>query len=223
MYAIDHALEEVIPEDLLLELSKAGGDDVRTEVPDSAPFASFLAGQEITPPVCHASLALEVALVRENTLALEGVAEDGPAPKSVTKDGPSSEGVVEDDPAPKGPEAGSSSEVSMDVHVGSPLVRSKEAVVTSPSLPAIPTGLATLEVGDLDIEEPIRAARAEIPLGVTLSMDHNLPLVFNPAPDTASVSSLPSDSILMPPTLEFPLFLSNLQLSASLLCSTLIS
>jgi hypothetical protein len=69
MFAIDHALEEVIPEDLLLELPEAGGANVRIEVPDGAPSTSFLVGQEITPPVCHASPTLEGALVRENTPA----------------------------------------------------------------------------------------------------------------------------------------------------------
>lgn len=121
----------------------------------------------------------------------------------MAEDDPTPEGVAEDDPAPGGPEAGSSSAVSMDVHVGSPLVRSEEAVVTSHGLPAIPAGPATLEVCDPGTEDSIRAAGAVIPLGVALSMDYNLPLVFNPAPDIASVSALPSDSISMPPALDF--------------------
>ena len=65
----------------------------------------------------------------------------------MAEDDPTPEGVAEDDPAPGGPEAGSSSAIFMDVHVGSPLVRSEEAVVTSPGLPSIPTGPTTLEVG----------------------------------------------------------------------------
>jgi hypothetical protein len=93
MSAIDHALEEVIPEDLLLELSKAGGVEVRIEVPDSTPSASFLDGQEITPPVYRGSLAPEGALVRENIPAPKGAAEDGPAPEGVTEDDPALEGV----------------------------------------------------------------------------------------------------------------------------------
>jgi hypothetical protein len=91
MSAIDHALEEVILEHLLMELSEAGGADVGIEVLDGVPSASFLAGQETTPPVCHASLALEGALVCENTLAPKGATEDGLAPKDVS----------EDDPAPR--------------------------------------------------------------------------------------------------------------------------
>jgi hypothetical protein len=73
----------------------------------------------------------------------------------------------------------------MNVHVVSPLVRSKEVVVMSPSFPAVPAGLATLEVGDPGTKGPISATTAEIPLGITLSMDYNLPLVFKPTPDTA--------------------------------------
>ena len=103
----------------------------------------------------------------------------------MTEDNPALKGATEDDPAPEGPEAGSSSAVSMDVHVGSPLVRSKEVVVMSTSLPAVPTGLATLEVGDPGTEGPVSATTAEIPLSIALSMDYNLPLVFKPAPDTA--------------------------------------
>jgi hypothetical protein len=48
MSTIDHALEEVILEVLLLEFSEPGSTDIRIEVPEDAPFASFLAGQEIT-------------------------------------------------------------------------------------------------------------------------------------------------------------------------------
>jgi hypothetical protein len=165
MSAIDHVLEEVIPEDLLLDLSEARGADVRIETPNDVPYASFLARKEATPPVCHASPAHEGALVHEDTLALEGVAKDGPAPEGVAKDDTAPEGVVEDDPALEGLEAGSPTAVSMDVHVGSPLVRSEEAVVTI--LVFLLTQLrgwcSTLEVGVPGTEDPMRATRAEIP------------------------------------------------------------
>jgi hypothetical protein len=55
----------------------------------------------------------------EGALASEGGAKDDLAPK----------GGAEDDPAPKDARPGSSSAVSMDVHVGSPLVQSEEPVV----------------------------------------------------------------------------------------------
>jgi hypothetical protein len=118
---------------------------------------------------------------------------------------------------------GSPLAVSMDVHVGSPLVQSQEAVVMGFGLPVSPTGPNTLEVGGPGTEDPMGAPRAEIPLGVTLNMDYNLPLVSNPGPDTSFVSAFPSNSISIPPTLGFHLFLFNLQVRASLLCSTLIS
>jgi hypothetical protein len=70
---------------------------------------------------------------------------------------------AEDDPALEGLEVGSSLAVFMDVHVGSPLVRSEEAVVTSPGLPSIPTGPATLEVGGSSTHDPMHAAGTEIP------------------------------------------------------------
>jgi hypothetical protein len=98
----------------------------------------------------------------------------------------------------------------MDVYVGSPLVRSEEDVVMGSGLSAIPTIPTTLEVGGHGTEDLMGAPGAEIPLGITLSMDYNLPLVSNSAPDTASVSVFPPDSISMPPALGFPLFLSNL-------------
>jgi hypothetical protein len=232
MSAIDHTLEEIIPKHLLLELSEARGADICLEVPDCAPFASFLAGQEMTPPVCHAPPTFKGALIRENTPVPEGIAEGCPAPKGVTKDNSALDGAAEGDLAPEGatkndlategPEASSTSAASMDVHVGSPLVQSEEAMVTSLDLLDVFAGLATLEVSNSITEDLICATGAEIPLGVMLSMNYNIPLAFKPTPDTASVNALPSNSISMPPTLGFPLFLSNLQVSASLPCSIFV-
>jgi hypothetical protein len=91
------------------------------------------------------------------------------------------------------------------------------------SFPISPTGPITLEVGGPGTEDSMGTPGAKIPLGVALSMDYTLPLVSNPTPNVASVIAFPSDSISMPPALGFPLFLSNLQVCASLLCSTLIS
>jgi hypothetical protein len=185
---IDHALEEIIPEDLLLELSEAEGAHICIEVPDGAPSTSFMAGKEITPPVCHASPTFKDDLIHENTLIPEGADEGYPAPEGVTEDNPAPEGAAEgdsapegateDDPAPKGPKAGSSSAASMDVHVGSPLVQSEEVVVTSLDLPAVLAGSATLEVSNLGTKDPISVVGAEIPLGVTLGMNYNLPFAF---------------------------------------------
>jgi hypothetical protein len=158
--------------------------------------------------------------------------EDNPALEGATKGGSTLEGIAEDDlapeetaegdPAPKGPEPGSSSAASMDVHVGSPLVQSEEAVVTSLDLPTAQAGPTTLEVSNPGVEDLPYAVGAKIPLGITLSLNYNPPLVLKPAPDIASISVLPSDSISMPPTLGYPLFLCNLQVSSSLPCFTFI-
>jgi hypothetical protein len=51
MSAIDHALEEIIPEGLLLELPEAGGAGIHVEVPDDVHSASLLVGPEITRAV----------------------------------------------------------------------------------------------------------------------------------------------------------------------------
>jgi hypothetical protein len=110
----------------------------------------------------------------------------------------------------------------MDVHVGSPLVQTKEVVVTSLDLPIGLVGLATLDVSNPGVGGPPYVVGAKIPLGVALSMNYNPPLVFKPTPDTASISALSSDSISMPPALGIPLFLSNLQVSSSLPCSIFI-
>jgi hypothetical protein len=98
----------------------------------------------------------------------------------------------------------------MDVHVGSPLVQSEEAVAMGSGLPTSPTSPTTLEVGGHGTDDMMGALGTKVPLGVTLSMYYNLPLVPKSAPNTASVSVFPSDSISMPPDLGFPLFLSNL-------------
>jgi hypothetical protein len=144
--------------------------------------------------------------------------EDNVAPEGATEGGLAPEGIAEGDPAPKGPEPGSALAASMDVHVGSSLVQSEEATVTSLDLPTALAGPATLQVSNQGVGDPLHAIGAEIPLGVALSMSYNPSLVFKPALDIATISVPPSDSISMPPALGFPLFLSNLQASSSLPC-----
>jgi hypothetical protein len=48
MSAIDHVLEEIIPENFLLEPPETESSIVRTEVPDDVPLAGNPVGQEIT-------------------------------------------------------------------------------------------------------------------------------------------------------------------------------
>jgi hypothetical protein len=105
---------------------------MRVEVPDDVPSASLLGGQEITRAVSHASSTFGGGLIREDISvpdvtcegypALEGTIEDNPAPEGVTEGGPTPKDASKGDLAPEGPELGSSSAASMDVHVGLPSV-----------------------------------------------------------------------------------------------------
>jgi hypothetical protein len=61
MSAIDHALEEIIPKDLLLELPETEGTVIRTEVLNDIPSASNPVGQEITRAVSRTSSTFEGA------------------------------------------------------------------------------------------------------------------------------------------------------------------
>jgi hypothetical protein len=97
--------------------------------------------QELTWTISHASSTMEGGLARGDTLALDvagqghlalvGTTEGASASEGATEDNLVPEGGAKDDLAPKGAELGSSSAASMDVHVGSPLVQSKEPVVMS--------------------------------------------------------------------------------------------
>ena len=71
MSAIDHALEEIIPKDLLLEPPETESSVVHTEVQDDIPLAGNPIGQEKTRTGFHASSTLEGGLARVNTLALD--------------------------------------------------------------------------------------------------------------------------------------------------------
>jgi hypothetical protein len=139
--------------------------------------------------------------------------EGYPTPEGTIEDNLAPEGAAEGDPAPEGPKLGSSSAASMDVHVGSPPVQANEAAVTSLDLPTTLVGLATLEVSNSGVEDPLRAVGAEVPLGIALSMSFNLSLALKPTLDIASTSVPPFDGNSTPPALGFPLFLSNLQVS----------
>jgi hypothetical protein len=46
MFAIDHALEEIIPKHLLLELPETEGAVIRTEVPDDTPQLVIQSGKK---------------------------------------------------------------------------------------------------------------------------------------------------------------------------------
>jgi hypothetical protein len=211
MSAIDHALEEIIPKDLLLELLETERAAIHTEVLDDAPSASNLVGQEITRIVSHASSTFEGGLIHRNTLVPNVTCKGYPALVGTIEDASAPEGAAEDDPAPEGVELGSSLAASMDVHVGSPPVQSEEPVLT-----CLPTALVvpiTLKVSDPGARNPLHAVGDEVPLSVALGTSSNPPLGLKSTLNIASASTLPSDSLSMPPALGFPLFLSNLQVS----------
>jgi hypothetical protein len=233
MSTIDHALEDIIPEGLILELPKTRGASIRVEVLDDIPLASNLIWQEITWTVFHASSTFEGGLIHgdtsvpaitcegypapegtiEDNSAPEGAAEGDSAPKGVAEGDPAPEGAAEGDLVPEGPELGSSSATSMDVHVGSPLAKSEEPAGTSLDLPTALVGPVTLRVSDPGIEDPLHVVGAEVPLGVALGMSFNPPLGLKSALDIASTSVPLFDGTSALPALGFLKFLSNLQVS----------
>jgi hypothetical protein len=155
----DHALEEIIPENLLSEPPEVDNSIICSEVPDDVPLSCDPVGQEATRTVSHALSTLECGLAREDTLALNAADQSHPAPlgtaegtsalEVAAKEGSAPKGGVEGDSALKGVGAVSSLAASMDVHVGSPLVQSEELVVAH--LSAALAGLVTLEASDPDV------------------------------------------------------------------------
>jgi hypothetical protein len=197
----DQALEEIIPKDLLSEPPETDNPTICLEVPNDGLVPHDSVGQEITRVASRTSLTLEGGLpcgdadpshlapmdMVEGSLALEVVAVEDPAPE----DGAGS------DPTPEGVGAGSPSAVSLDVHVGSPPVQSKETVVSHLSMAL--ARLVTLEASVPDAGSLPPADEAEVPLSCALD------LVAADLPSSSSVSTLPA--------LGLPLFLSNLQVS----------
>jgi hypothetical protein len=127
-------------------------------------------------------------------LAPIDMAEGSSALDVAVMEDPTPEGGAGSDPAPQGVGAGSPSTASMDVHVGSPPVQSKEATVTH--LSTALAGLVTLEASDPNAGSLPPADEAEVPLSRAFDIiDANLP-------SSSNVSNLPA--------LGLPLFLSNL-------------
>jgi hypothetical protein len=221
MSVIDHALEEIIPENLLSEPPEVDSSIVHSEVPNDVPLSGDPVRQEVTRTISHTSSTLEASLAHEDTLALdiadqshstslctiegasasEDAAKDNPDPEGGAKGDPAPEGGTEDDPAPNDAGPGSSSTASMDVHVGSPQVRSKDPVVMNLSVAFV--GPVTLEASDPDAWNLPPADGAKV------SPNYALNSVPVSASSTGSASMLPA--------LGLPLFLSNLQVSRPLL------
>jgi hypothetical protein len=131
----DQTLEDMVPEDLLLEPADGGMMEVCADVPDaglelsraasraSSTLERSLKGQEASLD-CSASMevgegpsALEVAVIESS--ALKDGASAYPAPEGVAGDDSARMGSVSYDPAPEGVRVGSPSHTSMYVHVGS--------------------------------------------------------------------------------------------------------
>jgi hypothetical protein len=217
MSAIDHALEEIIPENLLSEPPEDESSIIRLEVPDDVPLLGDPLEQEVTRIVSHASLTLEGGLAYKDTLALDiagqshpiplgttegasalgGDAKDDLAPEGCAEGDLALEGSAEDGQAPNDARPGSSTAASMDVHVGSPLVQSEESMVTNLLVALV--GPVTLETSDTDARNPLPVDGAEVSLSDAFN------IVPVDAPSTGSASMLPA--------LGLPLFLSNLQVS----------
>jgi hypothetical protein len=88
----DQALEDVIPEDMLLELTIDDMMNVFSDVPD--------VGLELSRAVSHASLTLE------GSLRCQEVGQDCPTPMEVTEDPLALEVAVAENPTPKGDAGG---------------------------------------------------------------------------------------------------------------------
>ena len=201
----DQTLEEVIPEDILLEPPEADISTICSEVPDGGLSLLDSAGQEVTRVVSRASSTFEGSLscksVDLSHPAPMDVAEESSALEVAAAEGPTPEGGAGSDPAPEGVGVGSSSVASMDVHIGSPLVQSEEAEVTH--LSTTLAGLVTLEANDPNTGSLTLANEAEVPLSRAFD------IVVADLPSSSNVSTLPA--------LGLPLFLSNLKASRLLL------
>jgi hypothetical protein len=159
--------------------------------------------------VSRASSTLEGGLPCENADLSHsvpiGMAEGSSALKVADVEGPAPKGGAGSDPAPEGARAGSLSTASMDVHVGSPPVRSEDAAVTH--LSTTLAGLVTLEGSEPDARSLPPADGVEIPL------THAFDIIPADLPSSSNAPTLP--------TLGLPLFLSNLQVSQPLLFTVL--
>jgi hypothetical protein len=201
----DQELEEVVPEDILSEPPEVDNPTICLEVLDGGLLSHDSAGQEVTQVNSRASSTLEGGLPCENADMSHptpmGVAEGSSALEVAAAKGPAPKGDAGSDPAPEGDGAGSLSAASIDVHVGSPLVRSEEAAVTH--LSTALAGLVTLEASEPDARSLPPADGVEIP------PSHAFDIIPTDLPSSINAPTLPA--------LGLHLFLSNIQVSQLLL------
>jgi hypothetical protein len=98
----DHALEEIIPENLLPKLPQVDSFIICLEVPDDVPLPYDPIGQEATRTISCASSTLEGGLAREDTLALNAADQSHPASLGTAKGASVLEVAAKEDPAPEG-------------------------------------------------------------------------------------------------------------------------
>jgi hypothetical protein len=145
--------------------------------------------------VAEGPSSLEVATAEDP--APEGGAGSDLAPEGVAGSNPAPKGGVGGNLAPEGVEACSLSTASMDVHIGSPPVRSEEVTVRRVSTAF--TGQVALEVSEPD-------ARSLLPTdGAEVTSSRALEIVPADLPSSSHAPALPA--------LGLPLFLSSLQVS----------
>jgi hypothetical protein len=207
----------VVPKDLLSEPTDGDMMDICPDIPDvglelsraasraSSTLEGGLRSQEvgqgcsIPMEVTESPSALEVAVAENPVLkdgasgcpALEGVAGNDPARVGSASCNPAPEGVAGDDPASMG-SAGSPSQTSMDVHVGSSPPHSGGELAAHASSEGV-----ALEIGAPDVRVLLSAGDVELIPGDVLQI--------------APVDIPSSSHHLASRDLGFPSFFSNLQ------------
>jgi hypothetical protein len=135
--------------------------------------------------------------VAEGPSASEVAAVEDLAPEGVVGSYPALVGSASCNPATEDVQVCSLSDASMDVHIGSPPIRSDGATAARAS--TVLTRQVALEVGEPDTRSLLSAGGAEVTPGGALEI---VPV------NLSSSSHAP-----VPPALVLPLFLSNLQVS----------
>jgi hypothetical protein len=87
----DHALDEIIPENLLSEPPGVDNPVIYSEVPDDALLSCNPIGLEATQTVSRASSTLEGGLTREDAPALNAADPSRPAPLDMADGSPALE------------------------------------------------------------------------------------------------------------------------------------
>jgi hypothetical protein len=98
----DQALEEIIPENLLLEPPETDNPIICSEAQDDGLLPCDPTGQEATQTVSRASSTLEGGLAREDALVLDTADPSHPAPLDMAEGSSALDVVATEGPAPEG-------------------------------------------------------------------------------------------------------------------------